>query len=422
MKKTRLVLTVASVCLQLASPRSVTAATPTCLGEASTIVGTEGDDQLLGTSGNDVIVGLGGDDYIAGLDRRDVLCGGTGRDVVIGGKGSDNLLGDEGADALRGSAGMDFFYPPSDEGRDSFDGGHGDDFLFFNKAEARVVVDLQQGFFRIGKREERIAPESFETVYGSPNADRILGDEEPNVLFGGFDSFGDTIRGRGGNDYLEGYESADVMRGGDGDDVFSGLFGGDVVDGGLGTDLVRLCGHFSGNGSVCGNGRPDPRPGATIDLVSGTITGGGSATLLSIENAEGTAYSDSIIGSDASNALYGGPGDDSISGGAGDDRLVGDVFAPLPAPLSSRLREGDISGPDGNDDLDGGEGTDSLDGGGGDDNCVNGEQVADCETQPAPSPSMDGTDWNVLLWPFLLVKALKDLRKSWFESRPLRTT
>ena len=51
-----------------------------CDGLVATIVGTEGDDELLGTDEGDVIVGLGGDDVILPGAGDDVVCAGAGRE------------------------------------------------------------------------------------------------------------------------------------------------------------------------------------------------------------------------------------------------------------------------------------------------------------------------------------------------------
>lgn len=89
---------------------------PTCAGQAATIVGTEGADQLTGTAkkdvfvalgGNDVIFGLGGDDLVCAFGGDDLLKGGDGNDALRGGGGADRLGGGAGADAMRGGGGPD---------------------------------------------------------------------------------------------------------------------------------------------------------------------------------------------------------------------------------------------------------------------------------------------------------------------------
>ena len=54
----------------------------TCVGEAATITGTPGNDNIVGTSDRDVIQALGGNDRIQGLDGGDRICGGDGNDRI----------------------------------------------------------------------------------------------------------------------------------------------------------------------------------------------------------------------------------------------------------------------------------------------------------------------------------------------------
>jgi hypothetical protein len=76
-----------------------------CGGEAATIEGTGGDDNIRGTMGHDVIVARGGDDLIRALGGHDTVCGGAGNDVLNGGRGNDFLNGQRGNDVLRGGPG-----------------------------------------------------------------------------------------------------------------------------------------------------------------------------------------------------------------------------------------------------------------------------------------------------------------------------
>ena len=87
---------------------SARAATPTCLGQAATIVGSSGDDDpLLGTSGDDVIVGRGGNDVIRGDGGNDLICANRGSDTLRGGGGDDSLSGGAGNDRFLGGFGED---------------------------------------------------------------------------------------------------------------------------------------------------------------------------------------------------------------------------------------------------------------------------------------------------------------------------
>jgi glucose/arabinose dehydrogenase/PKD repeat protein len=78
-----------------------------CLGQAATIVGTEGNDVLKGTKAHDVIAGLGGKDKLKGKGGNDLLCGGAGKDTLKGGGGDDGLKGGGGRDVCKGGPGDD---------------------------------------------------------------------------------------------------------------------------------------------------------------------------------------------------------------------------------------------------------------------------------------------------------------------------
>ena len=73
-----------------------------CAGEAPTIIGTAGDDELIGTAGRDVIVAGKGNDRVVGLGGNDLLCLGAGNDIAVGGPGADWVFGDTGNDRIRG--------------------------------------------------------------------------------------------------------------------------------------------------------------------------------------------------------------------------------------------------------------------------------------------------------------------------------
>jgi Ca2+-binding RTX toxin-like protein len=78
-----------------------------CEGEAATITGTAGDDNLVGTPNRDIIAGLGGNDRVQGLDGNDIICGGDGTDALLGGADDDFLNGSDDNDFLNGGTGTD---------------------------------------------------------------------------------------------------------------------------------------------------------------------------------------------------------------------------------------------------------------------------------------------------------------------------
>ncbi len=99
-----------------------------------------------------------------------------------------------------------------------------------------------------------------------------------------------------------------------GDDSMAGGGGNDTLNGGAGTDVVSYAGATAG---------------VTVDLAAGTASDGmgGSDTLISIENAIGSAFNDTLGGSADNNQLQGGAGADRLIGGAGNDVLDGGVIA-----------------------------------------------------------------------------------------------
>jgi Ca2+-binding RTX toxin-like protein len=81
-----------------------------------------------------------------------------------------------------------------------------------------------------------------------------------------------------------------------------------------------------------------------VNLAKGTATGEGSDRLKSIENVNGSSYSDLIVGDSGPNTFFGGKGNDRLYGLAGHDQLIGDGLGLNP----------------GNDIIDGGRGFDEV--------------------------------------------------------------
>lgn len=165
----------------------------------------------------------------------------------------------------------------------------------------------------------------------------------------------DTVSGLGGNDLITLYKGNDIAYGGDGNDImydfgngndamhgdagndsfFVGL-GNDTVDGGAGTDSVSYL--FSAQ--IAG-----------VDLQAGYAISEGIDTLISIENAYGSAGNDSLLGSAAANEMRGYDGNDYIDGRGGNDLLDG------------QYGNDKLVGGAGNDSLYGYFGNDTMDGG-----------------------------------------------------------
>jgi Ca2+-binding RTX toxin-like protein len=115
-----------------------------------------------------------------------------------------------------------------------------------------------------------------------------------------------------GDDQLFGSKAADTLTGGTGDDVLCGGGGHDRLDGGSGSDTAR---YLDAGAAV-----------SVSLLVDGAQAtgGGGTDTLVSIENLDGSRFADTLTGNAAANQLNGFEGADTLAGGAGDDRYTVD--------------------------------------------------------------------------------------------------
>jgi hypothetical protein len=156
------------------------------------------------------------------------------------------------------------------------------------------------------------------SLNGGPGKDSITGsDGGVDVIDGAGDE--DTGNGRGGDDtLLDGIADAapNHLFGGPGDDALRGGSGPDQIDGGDGFDTFT----YNDRG-------PDAASGVSVALAGGAATGAGAPgendTLAGIENLQGTAKNDSLVGDDGANTIQGLDGDDTITGGKGSDVLSG---------------------------------------------------------------------------------------------------
>jgi uncharacterized repeat protein (TIGR01451 family) len=235
--------------------------------------------------------------------------------------------------ALCDGLAVTLFAPP---GGAPFDGTPGDD-----------VIQGTDGADRISGRGGN------DTICGLGGDDVLLGGPGDDVLLGG-----------DGNDKLRGAAGDDDLRGGDGKDRLLPEMGTDLVDGGPGWDILD---YRAADGPV------------SVDLGAGsavyTPVGGSpqSASVSAVENVDGSAFADILVGDAKRNVLRGKQGDDTIDGGGGGDKVDGGIGADLVRGGDGddvvRGRGGDdtLSGESGADLIVGGSGNDVLDGGAGDD-------------------------------------------------------
>ena len=320
-------------------------------GYNDSLVGDNNANTLDGGAGNDTLDGGAGDDSLGGSDGIDTATyssagsavsvdlqltsaqntGGAGTDALvsienlIGSGYDDSLAGDNNANTLSGKNGNDSIF--GRDGNDTLDGGDGNDELEGNKD-----YDLLNG------------GDGDDTLYGGLNDDTLFGgDGDDNLDAGGHKN---VLYGGDGNDILFNYDDDDTLYGGSGDDAFFGNIGDDLLAGDDGNDTAI---YIQSGGAVF----------VSLSQTSAQNTGGGGTdTLVSIENLTGSGYNDSLTGDNNANTLYGDGGDDTLDGGAGNDTLDGGTG------------NDSLYGGAGDDTLSGGTGDDLMDGGAGDDTYV----------------------------------------------------
>jgi len=215
---------------------------------------------------------------ITGNDSDNILSGEAGNDTLNGGGGNDKLIGGVGSDLL--------------------DGGTGSDIASYSTSSAGVIVNLVTGQATGGDAEgDRLV--SIENLEGSNSTDSLTGDNQDNYMWG-----------LGGNDTLNGLNGDDKMFGGGGDDKLIGGTGADLLNGGDDFDTASYITALSGIVANLSNSQQN-----TGD-AQGDI-------FISIENLEGSQYSDVLTGSGQNNHIWGLGGDDYLNGIGGNAILEG---------------------------------------------------------------------------------------------------
>ncbi|MGV6802373.1 MAG: hypothetical protein ACWA5L_10670 [bacterium] len=186
-----------------------------------------------------------------------------------------------------------------------------------------------------------------DTIYGYAGNDTLDGDGGHNTLYGGEGN--DTLKAAGGNDTFYGDGGTDDIRGGSGNDTIYGGAAADMLYGQSGIDTI--------NGGV---GNDTAYGGVGGDTINGgtnndTLYGQGGNDILN-----GDAGVDTLIGGAANDILNGGADDDILQGVQNDDIMHGDGGAD---DLYGGNQSDDLFGDSGADRLFGQQGLDFLDGG-----------------------------------------------------------
>jgi Ca2+-binding RTX toxin-like protein len=283
--------------------------------------GTAFDDVLIagnptspGTGRSELLEGRAGNDYLAGGDPAAgystfAVYTGAPAGIVVNLTSGDILL--SGGGTLAAGTALDGY-------------GTVDTLVNINRIRGSAHADLIFGSNAPGAVERFEGMAGDDTIYGGGGIDYVMYQNSPNavtVTFGNLLGDGTASDGWGTTDYfysiegVRGSAHADVLTGSDRTDPgvverFEGMAGNDTINGGLGPDRAEY---------------GQSPAGVTVNLALGTASDGfgGTDTLISIEQASGSRFDDTLIGSSGNNRLDGGLGNDTLDGGGGADLLIG---------------------------------------------------------------------------------------------------
>ena len=300
---------------------------------------------------------------------------GSGADFVVTGSGADTIHTGGGNDVVDAGGGDDAIVGGQGGGDDVYDGGTGVNTVEYPSATNSITVDL--------RAIDRFAQQTIDHDGAGPNVDTIgalltaAGYPDPHIAVGyaeGVDIGTDVliniqnVTGGAGNDTIIGDDNANVLNGGFGDDIISANGGDDtinytvgagvdVIDGGLGNNTLAVSGtsgddtiHVTTSGGVITliegmsptlvqnytvDGLANGVAGDTLDYTGTTETvtvnlgavtpsATGFASIAGIENVTGGSGDDTLTGDSGNNRLDGGLGADSMTGGDGNDTYVVD--------------------------------------------------------------------------------------------------
>jgi Ca2+-binding RTX toxin-like protein len=262
-------------------------------------------DTIYGTDGNNTLDGNAGDDYLYGRDGSDTLLGGDGADHLYGGDQDDTLIGGIGNDYINGGAGL------------------GDTVSYVDRSTDHVVVNLSDHAWSGAEPNTAVVHStisstttetdtlvSIENATGTSSYDDFYGSSAANVFDGG-----------AGRDWLFGHGGSDTLIGGDDVDFLIGGSGADHLIGGQGSDWALYNMNNVDDGQD-----PYSHPGWVIISLVEPETNNWWATgdtYDSIENIQGSPFSDLITGDDNDNMIVDTAGNNTFYGNGGRDTFIG---------------------------------------------------------------------------------------------------
>jgi Ca2+-binding RTX toxin-like protein len=279
--------------------------------DIESVMGPFGDSTIIGSSADNELDGGGRLEGRDGNDRFQTHLNETDQDYTddvtcLGGAGDDYAEWQLGDLVFDGGEGSDTFALPIS----GF-------FSLSDSSEHEVVEGLT---FRVMNIENLLCGGGEDTIHGTSAANRIDGGDGGDWLVGFAGA--DRLEGGGGMDVVEGGGDNDritdrsgirnVLRGDDGQDTLTGGTGDDTLDGGSGLDWVDFSAATSATVVDLG-----------LTVGQYTNAGAGRDKLVAIEGLLGSAFADTLTGSERSEILYGLDNRDSLSGGGGSDTLNG---------------------------------------------------------------------------------------------------
>ncbi|MEN7454597.1 calcium-binding protein [Mesorhizobium sp. CCNWLW179-1] len=263
-------------------------------------------DHVFALAGDDIIIGAGsGAFYVPGEGYDTLDYQSYTRGIVF----ADNDLGGYSSIHHLDGTPIGYYWTVAGSGFERFYGTAFDDTL-------RSGHDTER-LYGYGGNDTLIAGANAETLDGGGDNDTVsytnstAGVTIDLSLFlqisGGYAS-GDTVYNI---ENVTGSAHTDSLTGSDGNNVLAGLGGADILVGGLGSDTADYTVSTAG---------------VIVSLETGSGTGGHAEgdTLAGIENLTGSAFVDTLTGTDAdANVLNGGAGNDVLIGLGGADSLIG---------------------------------------------------------------------------------------------------
>jgi Ca2+-binding RTX toxin-like protein len=344
--------------------------------------GGDGNDTLYGEGGNDALIGGSGDDKLYGGTGANYLDGGDGDDALNsggpgsnlnGGAGNDNLSAAGGGNYLDGGDGNDTL--TADGGQNELFGGAGGDTLYgmggnnyLDGEEGNNILAAYDGYNELfaGSGNDILQASGGNSYLdaGAGN-DTLIADGGGNILLGGDGNDLLYVSGAGNGSILDGGAGSDILQGGDGNDTLIGGAGNDTLSGGLGqdtyifnkgdgadtvydtgTDNILVFGEGIsadditlrlgslmldlGNGDAVHFAGASPQSGFDRTNVFGNTPFSGFAfadgsTLSTAQlltrgfDLTGTAFDDTLLGTNTTDRFNGMGGNDYMEGGAGND-------------------------------------------------------------------------------------------------------